>query len=989
MKKFFLFLVAAVVAVSAAAFTQQQLKGITLPTPPEKGSQKAPAKVSEYASDPNYEGTQYFNIETAEFMVTDGATVEVSGNDIIMSTTSDNGGYVFIKAPACNWTDDIYNVSYTLTPKENQYHWILYGLTGYTGDSYSFNWADWYSDSSSLEYDVEFNLSSYSYSDYFISFYLEDTDSQYTLSDLELWGYNEVDYWYDVEVEAEGDFAQNLLTQCDRNWATPKCVRVSGPLNSTDFSNMKSLSNLKKIDLSKAEFDALPSYFMSGMSYLKEVTLPDNITELPYEAFYYSEKFEVLNSSPIKSVGDYAFQGTRISEFDFSEIESIGTSAFYSTQLTDEIQLPESLTSLGSNAFGWTPITSISFPTTITVLPYRICYYCQSLTDVSIPSEVTEIGNDAFRNCTSLKNITLPSSLVTLGSQAFYSTPIEEVSLPSKVTTIGNSAFSNCSNLKTVKCYSAQPPTLNGNLVSDFSYTNLYVPPFARADYRAASYWSNFIFFYDLEDPIDYIKITKPVTFEISADDADVLSKNPEIEITWTSTSASYIGQLTINGDGAFSAGNVSMMNQLNYYRSSGDYHTTLINNSEYMRANGVDVTMWFYPSYWHFISLPFDCKVSDLLVSDGAYWTIRKYDSQARADGDTDATWVTLAADETMTAGQGYIVHGLLDYNYFGIQFSTSAEATDKNNIFRSTDYIMTLDQYEAEFAQNRSWNLVGNPYPAYFDMHCTTNGSGEEFSTPITLWRGSSYSAYSPIDDDVVLQPFESFFIQCPLDNDQIIFSKDGRMHYTEAYNYSGTPGARIAATNLSRNVFNFNLAGSSELDNDRARIVINEDADIAYEVGRDAEKFFQGAESANLIYVVGDANYEICERPLDEGVATLGLRTAQDGVFTLSLTGRYDSDWQVWLTDNAAGKTVELTAEDYTFAASNGDDAARFSVTFSRGTQGINSLSSDSDQSVVVTNLSGVVVYRGALNEFKPAQLGVYLITSGRSTVKAFIK
>lgn len=111
--------------------------------------------------------------------------------------------------------------------------------------------------------------------------------------------------------------------------------------------------------------------------------------------------------------------------------------------------------------------------------------------------------------------------------------------------------------------------------------------------------------------------------------------------------------------------------------------------------------------------------------------------------------------------------------------------------------------------------------------------NFLAEEFDSPIILWRGSSYQAYSPVDDDIILRPNEAFFVQRPVDAEAMLFGADGRMHNNEAYSFSGTPGLKAPAliSTADRSVFNFNVEGCGS--DDRARIVMNEAASADYEI------------------------------------------------------------------------------------------------------------------------------------------------------------
>ena len=75
---------------------------------------------------------------------------------------------------------------------------------------------------------------------------------------------------------------------------------------------------------------------------------------------------------------------------------------------------------------------------------------------IELPETLTLIGPNAFYNCTSLKNVKFSeqSSLTTIDSSAFLGcAALESISIPASVTTIGATAFYNCVNLREIEIY--------------------------------------------------------------------------------------------------------------------------------------------------------------------------------------------------------------------------------------------------------------------------------------------------------------------------------------------------------------------------------------------------------------------------------------------------------------------------------------------------------------------------------------------------------
>lgn len=812
--------------------------------------------------------------------------------------------------------------------------------------------------------------------------------------------------WLTIDVARKGEFAQTYIEKTDADWGKGMYVKVTGTLNSADLKNISNLTSLMKIDLSEAVFDVLPDGFLQNKSSLIEVTLPDNLTGIAPSAFYSCQNLKKVVAPGVKTVSSYAFYDCRkLEDFDLSGVTVIGNEAFEGCSSFCDLNLSDNLVSLGSYAFCNTAVTKVSIPEGITELPSYVFSNCQNLAEVSLPSTVTKIGTTAFGQCKNLAAISLPESLVTIGNYAFNGCALRELTLPSNVQSVGSDFITNCDSLKSVKCKAVVPPTTNGSFTSgiDLNHCVLYVAPFAIDAYRDAECWNNFYIIKALDEPVKNIYISRPMAFDLQSADNAVLQDNPNMTLAYKQNSSYYndytVGQLTANGDGTLSAGVFDIMHRM-YPRSNSNYdlRSTLVNNAENMRADSVVCTIEFYKNTWHFISFQYDVLMSDIYGLNSTDFVIRQYNSEKRALGDADGNtgnWEDVAADGKLEAGKGYIIQAAnnstdsLGNTNSAVVVFPSRNTLTKNKLFASTNVIVPLDEYPAEFAHNRSWNLIGNPYPCYYDMHYLM----DDFTTPIVLWRGSSYQAYSPVDDDIILRPNEAFFVQRPLDKEEMTFGIDGRMHFADARNTSTSPGYKAPALHgkqtASRSVFNFCVEGNGS--DDRTRIVLNESATMAYDISTDAGKFFAETSTGAEIYVSGDVNYDICERPLDNGIATLGLRVAKAGTYTLSLNGRNIDGWTAVLTDKATGTSVVLNDTPYLFEAMAGDVADRFVVTFKHsGTTAIDGVEAADGQHVHIYNNVGAAVYEGDINGFKAsAPAGIYVVVDADKAYKIVIK
>ena len=558
-------------------------------------------------------------------------------------------------------------------------------------------------------------------------------------------------------------------------------------------------------------------------------------------------------------------------------------------------------------------------------------------------ADVTEIPYETFYYRSNLRSVVLPKNLQTIGSNAFYGCySLTEITLPESLQSIGYWAFGNCENLKSITCKTFLPIILYDYIMSEWNANQctLYVPAIAVEAYKNAYFWQYFQI-QGTDCMPENIFVGSNLTIDWPSNlDADY---KPNVSIGLGNNSGAY-GALTMNGESIMSINSFGMVwAPNNYYRhynsETGSYewyrysNASLIANTP-MRADNVLVELRTNTFQWDFISFPFDVKVSDItnLTQSNAPLVIRRYDGKNRADGKMGETWVDMDAESTLEAGKGYIWQSAdgdqeYSYNYFIVP---ALNNSNKNNIFKSNDVTVELNEYISEFSQSRSWNLIGNPYPAFYDIR------GMQTTAPITIWNGYNwvYEAYTPGDDNYILNPGQAFFIQRPVDQESIVFKKEYRQNDLNVREEMPENISRRAAANSERYVFNLLLSGSEENLGDRTRIVFDATAKMDYEAGRDASKFMSPeASAAQLFTTVGGLRYAINNRPLSDGIVELGLSIGTAGSYTIALNTKVEGE--VYLIDRETGSEIRLDGtEGYTFQATKGVIEGRFAVRFGNG-------------------------------------------------------
>ena len=199
------------------------------------------------------------------------------------------------------------------------------------------------------------------------------------------------------------------------------------------------------------------SAFCEAGTFVGGLTIPENIPVLYNYTFWSNYKRK--------------FSGT----LNLNNVQIIEDCCFDKCGFTGELIIPEGVTEIGDNAFGFSSggkISTVIFPSTIKVIGEQAFLGQSRLTDIIIPEGLVSIKMMAFGGCSNLKGIVFPSTLQTIQSKA----------------------FSGCSGITSIICLSKEPPTVQDGAFNGVPKDNftVEVPANAVTRYATDPVWGQF-----------------------------------------------------------------------------------------------------------------------------------------------------------------------------------------------------------------------------------------------------------------------------------------------------------------------------------------------------------------------------------------------------------------------------------------------------------------------------------------------------------------
>jgi hypothetical protein len=212
-------------------------------------------------------------------------------------------------------------------------------------------------------------------------------------------------------------------------------------------------------------------------------------TVAPSVPFTYTIDNEKVTITGYTGAGGAVVIPATIGEFPVTQI---GNAAFKEKTTITSITLPDSVLSIGYEAFYRCEyLATVSLGSGVTTIGDWAFGHCYRLKSISIPNSVTSLGNGALSDCIELESVVLGNQVPSLGRYTFTNDyKLLSITLPASITSIGEQAFSHCTQLATINFQQSVPPSVNADSFMDVASGAMgYYPATAVLNWAGVTYY--------------------------------------------------------------------------------------------------------------------------------------------------------------------------------------------------------------------------------------------------------------------------------------------------------------------------------------------------------------------------------------------------------------------------------------------------------------------------------------------------------------------
>lgn len=227
----------------------------------------------------------------------------------------------------------------------------------------------------------------------------------------------------EINLGVDGYFSGDMSSDCFSNVGittldVPDGLELS---SNADFGGMNNLTTV----VWRLNTDVAGPYF-TNCPKLKTLTIANNVTSIMPNAFYgLSGLNEVNIPDSVTSIGEYALGGSALTELSLPKLDDALGKLFSNVRTTGSVAVTQE-----------------------TADGEAVYYIPKTLVTVTVGGN--SIPQGAFMNCSSIQSMTCTGDAIELGDKAFFNTGISQFITPN-VFKVGQAAFQNCTKLTEVE----------------------------------------------------------------------------------------------------------------------------------------------------------------------------------------------------------------------------------------------------------------------------------------------------------------------------------------------------------------------------------------------------------------------------------------------------------------------------------------------------------------------------------------------------------
>lgn len=205
---------------------------------------------------------------------------------------------------------------------------------------------------------------------------------------------------------------------------------ISNVLQSATKKNLEAFESCSNVTFKIPPVSRIPKEMFKSFHGKLSIILPNTVTTIEEEAFYFADLQSINISASIDSIGEKAFSSC----FELQSVTIpgpviIGDHAFHNCSKLTEVKISPS-TNIGCGAFSdcenlkTVSLIGNAVSNNNTRIERGAFENCKTLTSITIPSSVKYIDNDAFKGCYSIKEIKGLNSTIKYDKYTFNNTEL-------------------------------------------------------------------------------------------------------------------------------------------------------------------------------------------------------------------------------------------------------------------------------------------------------------------------------------------------------------------------------------------------------------------------------------------------------------------------------------------------------------------------------------------------------------------------------------